>query len=250
MTMPLISSPCPMGSNTASSVGVALNGLPRVPLPLGHDTMMMMMKAPTMSSYSSYSSSSGTLGGSDKRDAQGKKPKRMLNAYNFFFHHERLRLLEEATRTGRNALTGLTKHVADMWKTMDDKDKEPYQKLADEDKIRYQAEVSMWMLTKNQRGITTITNEKSSKISKRKREQDRKPVSPKRHRIVIPPATTPSPSQRTTATSWTIQSAPQRNVDITDKTMSPYQPTRREMKELADQLGHDGVDAVIRLFLH
>jgi len=170
----------------------------------------------------------------------------MLNAYNFFFHHERLRLIEEATRTGRSALTGITKHVADMWKTMDEKDKEPYQALAHEDKIRYQAEVAIWMSANNQRGIT-IMDEKSSKICKRKREQDMKPVSPKRRQIAIPSSNL-SPSQLTTATA--MESAPQPSVDFTAKMMSPYQPTRGEMKELADQLGHDGVDAVIRFFLH
>ena len=120
---------------------------------LSSETMMQDLPSFSFSLQHPHFSSStppfSTLGRSDHRDFT-EKPKRMLNAYNFFFHHERLRLIEEATRNGTSAFfKGLTKHVADEWKALEEKDKEPYQKLADEDKLRFQAEVKIWKMKKN-----------------------------------------------------------------------------------------------------
>ena len=193
------------------------------------------MKEPSPSSSSQYRPllpkppfCASKLGTSRNRHPL-EKPKRMLNAYNFFFHHERLRLIEEAARTGSSGFRGLAKHVGDMWKLLDQEDKEPYQRLADEDKTRFQREFAEWKMAVKRRG-KPMTNKQSDKIPKSK-QQPRTVKHAIKTRQVTPP---PPPTATLTATQSTLH----------------HHPTKWEMKELADRLGHDGVEAVIRIFLH
>eukprot|EP00547_Thalassionema_nitzschioides_P011802 CAMPEP_0194260690 /NCGR_PEP_ID=MMETSP0158-20130606/45640_1 /TAXON_ID=33649 /ORGANISM="Thalassionema nitzschioides, Strain L26-B" /LENGTH=417 /DNA_ID=CAMNT_0039000785 /DNA_START=339 /DNA_END=1592 /DNA_ORIENTATION=- len=82
-------------------------------------------------------------------------PKRPLSAYNYFFKHERERLIEEGILSGEideNAtnktcgigFTSLAKQIATKWKTLDEETKKLYQTEAMEDKKRYQKEVAIW----------------------------------------------------------------------------------------------------------
>mmetsp|Transcript_13047 Transcript_13047/g.19919 ORF Transcript_13047/g.19919 Transcript_13047/m.19919 type:complete len:357 (-) Transcript_13047:103-1173(-) len=93
-------------------------------------------------------------------------PKRPLSAYNYFFKHERERLMEEGISSGEideNAtnkscgigFTSLAKQIAAKWKTLDDQTKIVFQNEAMEDKKRYQKEVEIWK-SKQQTGRTDI----------------------------------------------------------------------------------------------
>ncbi|KAJ1735832.1 Non-histone chromosomal protein 6 [Coemansia biformis] len=70
-----------------------------------------------------------------KKDASA--PKRPLAAYMFFSQAKRPTVQKE----NPNATFGeIGRLLGDMWKSMDDKAKKPYQELAAKDKVRYEAE--------------------------------------------------------------------------------------------------------------
>eukprot|EP00977_Amphora_coffeiformis_P007905 scaffold1769_cov185-Amphora_coffeaeformis.AAC.4 len=82
-----------------------------------------------------------------RRRAENKgKPRRPRSAYNYFFHEERNRILEEVAQGVQpNPVLGdLSKFIASRWKQVDDRGKSRYQELAAKDKRRYALEVVKW----------------------------------------------------------------------------------------------------------
>lgn len=73
-----------------------------------------------------------------------KKPPRPLTAYNIFFKHERLRLIDEAAGNGgadnRIPFTVMGKKIGAKWKELSQNEREPYVEAAQQDKVRHQRE--------------------------------------------------------------------------------------------------------------
>jgi hypothetical protein len=135
--------------------------------------------AATTTAAASSSTQQRTKGGSGAHRATGQKthgkkaksdkPPRPLSAYNFFFKEQRQKLLEglpskeelgaEATsarRRNKNPARGkphgkisfesLAKTIGEQWETVkkDANQKRYYQDLADQDKLRYNAQLDVW----------------------------------------------------------------------------------------------------------
>lgn len=68
-------------------------------------------------------------------------PKRALTAYIFFTNKHR----EETKKANPEAsITDLSKLMGAKWKSLTDAEKEPYQKMAEKDKVRYKKEKATW----------------------------------------------------------------------------------------------------------
>lgn len=78
----------------------------------------------------------GTMGKSKKRDPN--KPRRALNGFLFFSKKRRTEIKE-----GNPSISfpELAKQIGEEWKKMADEDKAPFEKLALEDKVRYNKEM-------------------------------------------------------------------------------------------------------------
>ncbi|KAF4690257.1 hypothetical protein FOZ60_000414 [Perkinsus olseni] len=74
-----------------------------------------------------------------KKDDGKPKVKRSLSAYFFFMQKNRERIMKESGLESKN-IGELGKKMGEAWKAMDAKDKAPYEKLAQEDKKRYERE--------------------------------------------------------------------------------------------------------------
>lgn len=72
-------------------------------------------------------------------------PKKPLNAYWIFFEKEKERVKAELEAKGSEKPTAdVSKTLTDMWKALSDDEKRPYQKLFEEDRVRYQREMSVF----------------------------------------------------------------------------------------------------------
>eukprot|EP00542_Grammatophora_oceanica_P018021 CAMPEP_0194047798 /NCGR_PEP_ID=MMETSP0009_2-20130614/25567_1 /TAXON_ID=210454 /ORGANISM="Grammatophora oceanica, Strain CCMP 410" /LENGTH=317 /DNA_ID=CAMNT_0038693513 /DNA_START=87 /DNA_END=1040 /DNA_ORIENTATION=+ len=101
---------------------------------------------------------------SAKKKLSWKKPKNMpkrpLSAYNLFFQAERRQLMIEVKadqasyelkkrqhkRTSGVGFAGLARKIAQKWKTLGEKEREPFEKVAREDRRRYHEEIKIWKL--------------------------------------------------------------------------------------------------------
>ena len=81
------------------------------------------------------------------------KPKRVNNAYNYFFHCERQRILADrpqstVAKSGRGkggvGFAELGKLVAKRWRCLGDQEKEPYRQMYLKDKERFSREMEEW----------------------------------------------------------------------------------------------------------
>lgn len=68
-------------------------------------------------------------------------PKRSRSAYLFFFTDKRTEIKNNVGDTVGNPYIEVIKQIAKMWKNLSEEDKEPYQKMATEDKVRYETEL-------------------------------------------------------------------------------------------------------------
>ena len=104
-----------------------------------------------------------------KGNKDPNKPKRGKSAYNFFVQHQR--------NESKEPSKSLLQDCAELWKKMNDEDKKPFNKLAVQDKERYQKEMASYTPTPQKEDVA----EKKSR--KRKREKD--PNQPKRSLWVL-----------------------------------------------------------------
>ncbi|EER03812.1 Nonhistone chromosomal protein, putative [Perkinsus marinus ATCC 50983] len=74
-----------------------------------------------------------------KKDDGKPKVKRALSAYFFFMQKNRERIMKENGLQSRD-IGELGRKMGEAWKGMKDNDKTPYEKLAAEDKKRYERE--------------------------------------------------------------------------------------------------------------
>jgi hypothetical protein len=138
-----------------------------------------------------------TVESDEKKNLLNLKPKRPLSAYNFFFQEERSRLLgvppcteEEKKRRkhrkshGKIAFTELAKHIGLKWKDLDAESKAVYEHKQQEDRKRYQKELSLYdQMIKEVHGTvkesdeTDAPREKVAKISNVKEEDKKVPPS-------------------------------------------------------------------------
>lgn len=76
-------------------------------------------------------------------------PKRPTNAYIMFYEREKDRVKADMeSLVPPKPLTELSKTLSDIWKSLDEREKEPYMKLYEEDRERYRREM---LLYKNER---------------------------------------------------------------------------------------------------
>jgi hypothetical protein len=80
-----------------------------------------------------------TKKGKGKKEKDPNMPKRPKTGYIFFSAEERVKVKEDNPSLG---FGDITKQVSAKWKEMTDDDKEPYLKLAQQDKERYEKEMS------------------------------------------------------------------------------------------------------------
>jgi hypothetical protein len=65
-------------------------------------------------------------------------PKRPLSAYNCFYRDERLRMVHEIPKSDeRGGLTGMSRRIGPRWKALSKEMKQPYEKEALEEKVKY-----------------------------------------------------------------------------------------------------------------
>mmetsp|Transcript_10732 Transcript_10732/g.9144 ORF Transcript_10732/g.9144 Transcript_10732/m.9144 type:complete len:107 (-) Transcript_10732:96-416(-) len=74
-----------------------------------------------------------------KSDDGKPKIKRSLSAYFFFMQKNREKIMKESGLQSRD-IGELAKKMGEAWKALSDKEKAPYNKLADDDKKRYERE--------------------------------------------------------------------------------------------------------------
>lgn len=127
-----------------------------------------------------------------------KKPKGYISAFNFFAIRARHYLNKELKNMSNN---DINKYVGALWKRMSADDKAVFNRLAEEDKIRYLREVNAYNLTHEEKIIPTINppsgftlggepprKRRGSKgKSKRVRAIDMAP-----HTLPLPPPSTPT----------------------------------------------------------
>jgi len=89
-------------------------------------------------------------GGKKKAKATGK-PRRSLNAYNFFFGEQRQKILNERESmpsserlSGAHMFAAMGKEVAGRWKKLSDEDKKKYEDMAAKDKVRHDTEMLLY----------------------------------------------------------------------------------------------------------
>lgn len=87
-------------------------------------------------------------------------PKKPLNAYWIFFEKEKERVKAEleAGKSEKPALD-VSKTLTERWKSMSDEQKSPYQKLYEEDRLRYQTEMTIFNQNKDGENSTTISQQ-------------------------------------------------------------------------------------------
>jgi hypothetical protein len=81
-----------------------------------------------------------------------RKPKRMLTAYNFFFHHHRQLILAGSPEAGNAAgkshgkigFKALAQLISARWKAITVEEKANFQACSDKDKIRHSEEIKIW----------------------------------------------------------------------------------------------------------
>jgi hypothetical protein len=112
-----------------------------------------------------------------KSPKKDKSPKRARSAYIFFCGDKRVEVTEELVKKGKKK-TEVLKKLGEMWRELDDEDKEEYDKMAKKDKKRYENEM------KNASSDSEDENDEKPKKSKKSKdsedENDEKPKKSKK----------------------------------------------------------------------
>lgn len=93
---------------------------------------------------------SNTTGNSGNNNSRTQRirdpdlPKRPTNAYLIFCEMEKERIKHELEERNPGAVTELSKSLTEAWKNLDDEKRKPYYKLYEDDRDRYQREMSVY----------------------------------------------------------------------------------------------------------
>lgn len=93
---------------------------------------------------SSTTGNSGNSNGRTQRIRDPDLPKRPTNAYLIFCEMEKERIKHELEERNPGAVTELSKSLTEAWKNLDDEKRKPYYKLYEDDRDRYQREMSVY----------------------------------------------------------------------------------------------------------
>ena len=148
-----------------------------------------------------------------------EKPKRPLNAYNLFFRHERGQLLaslpvrakgKPRNSHGKLGFEDMARHIGSKWKAIDATNKAKFDSLALKEKERYRAEMGRYR--------EQVKEIKAAQLESRNTV----------------------PAECTKSSDGESSKSPAQRSD------SP--PGAWSIAELAEKLGHDGVNIVVRAF--
>lgn len=119
---------------------------------------------------------SNTTGNSGSNNSRTQRirdpdlPKRPTNAYLIFCEMEKERIKHELEERNPGAVTELSKSLTEAWKNLDDEKRKPYYKLYEEDRDRYQREMSVYNQKKQ-----IEEEQKETKKSNKKQKLDNEP---------------------------------------------------------------------------
>lgn len=84
-----------------------------------------------------------TAKGTTKKTKRAKKdpnaPKRALSSYMFFAKEKRAEIIAEKPELSKD-VAAVGKMIGSAWNALSDKEKVPFEKMAEEDKLRYEKE--------------------------------------------------------------------------------------------------------------
>lgn len=119
---------------------------------------------------------SNTTGNSGSNNSRTQRirdpdlPKRPTNAYLIFCEMEKERIKHELEERNPGAVTELSKSLTEAWKNLDDEKRKPYYKLYEDDRDRYQREMSVYNQKKQ-----IEEEQKETKKSNKKQKLDNEP---------------------------------------------------------------------------
>jgi hypothetical protein len=97
-------------------------------------------------------------------------PKRARSAYIFFCGDKRAEVTEELVKKGKKK-TEVLKKLGEMWRELDDEDKEPYEKMAKKDKKRFEKEMKDVKSDESENDEEENDEPKSKKAKKAKKDE-------------------------------------------------------------------------------
>ena len=116
-----------------------------------------------------------------KKKKDTNKPKRSRSSYNYFFseQHKIIKAANPNVIDSANRFecyekynSGIVKSVAEKWKRLSAGDKAPYEKLAAEDKERYDCEMAVYKAAEDKEGLSWKKKKKSSSQKTKKQKTD------------------------------------------------------------------------------
>ena len=78
-----------------------------------------------------------------------KKPRRRMTAYNFYFQDARPKLIA-SNPDMEGKVTEQAKTIGTMWRALSDEARAPFTALAEEDDVRYEAEIAVYIRQRTQ----------------------------------------------------------------------------------------------------
>lgn len=192
-----------------------------------------------------------------------EKPKRMRTAYNIFFQHHRQVLLKTLpvrggskprNSHGRCDFKKMALSVSSHWKAMSQEEKERYQELSRQDRVRYNREMKVWKeLVKKHldhqreefRQSTVSAESSLSEVQPYYLLDDSSSSETGDSYSENDDSLEPLPLYGTAATTTHQSDFP---LPSPPQTEASHGITRHSMQELADSLGPDCVEIFIRAF--
>ena len=193
-----------------------------------------------------------------------RKPKRKLNSYNFFFHHHRQLILDSRPENenrpkdshGKVSFQDLAKLISARWRKATDEEKAYFKEMEREDQVRYDREMAARKKLCDTTGFAPVqpASTKNSNTKKHDRETSFQ------HAVSVKPLTRPKESinlpMKDTFSDKKYHNSSTFNLcdciaPIFENTPFPEMSEIKAdpIKELANKLGDEGVDLVIKFFL-